>query len=310
MMKAISLFLSILVVSALGTLPSQAASKSWQGGPFSPQWSNPENWDPPGAPQDGDELNFGSGSFVTQTMVNDLPNLIVQSLEFPSGNWRLDGNELGLRRIISISGDGLVEINCAIRGEGLATILFQALSTLPSDSSDLRLNGAINLNGHSLVIVARSDATVDLTGTISGDGSIRISAALLDYFSETGEVKFSGTSANTFTGSVTLGSATATYNLSHRGAKLVLDKQSAIAIPGALVADTNCTIKLNRPNQIADTAAVSLGAGTWLLLQGHTESIGSLHMAGSYTGLHGYNLDVGESVVDTGGATLSVQGNI
>lgn len=97
-------------------------------------WSNPNNWSPPGAPQDGDELRFEFESFpipLTTTMVNDLSGLTVQHLAFPSGSWQLSGNELGIRGTIGNSGDGFVEIHCAIRLEGIGSSTFSALSTLP-----------------------------------------------------------------------------------------------------------------------------------------------------------------------------------
>jgi len=297
----------------LTTLASHGASKEWRGTVFNSRWSEPDNWDPRGAPQDGDDLNFEASGFPNPQfplMTNDLTGLVVQNLAFPSGSWQLRGNELGVRGAIGNSGDGLVQINCAIRLEGVGASSFSALSTLPSDTSDLRLTGPINLNGHTLVLVARSGATLDLAGPISGTGSIRINAETLNYFSDTGEVRFSGAQANTFEGSVTLGSQGGSLLLSHKGANLILDKQSVIAIPGAVLAGTNCTVKLDRPNQIADDSIVSLGAGAYLLLQGNTETIGSLNMTGSYSGLAGYFPDLGRSVVDTGGATLSVEGNI
>jgi autotransporter-associated beta strand protein len=160
------------------------------------------------------------------------------------------------------------------------------------------------LNGRLLTLLARSDATVDLAGPISGNGQIEIIVQTVDFF-PAGTVKFSGTQANTFIGPVTLSSQNSQFFSTVAGSNLVLDKQSTIAVPGALNVGTNCDVKLNRPHQIADAAAVSLGAGAHFDLDGNTETIGNLSMVGSWTGS-----TLGRSVVDTGGATLSVQGNI
>jgi len=305
-MKTITHLALLILAIGLAPLPAHGASKQWRGSPFNATWSNPNNWDPPGVPQDGDDLTFddhGLPGLPPVPMVNDLTNLIVGNLAFPTGSWQLGGNELGVRGIIGISSDGLVEINCAIRLEGGGAI-FSAFSTLPSDSSDLRFTGPINLNGRLLRLLARKDATVDLAGPISGNGQINLIVETVDFFSS-GTVKFSGTEANTFTGSVILNSQNSPLFSVVVGSNLVLDKQSAIAVPGPLIVGTNCWVKLDRPHQIADTTAVSLGAGAHLLLQNNTETIDTLSMVGRWTGL-----TLGKSVVDTGAATLSVQRDI
>lgn len=177
---------AILVLFTLHWLafPVAAIQRDWVAkGPATAAWSNPNNWSPIGTPQDGDELRFDFESFPipsATTMVNDLSGLSVQQLTFPSGSWQLSGNDLGVRSTIGNSGDGFVEINCAIRLEGVGSSTFSALSTLPSDTSDLRLTGPIDLNGHTLALVARSGATLELAGSISGAGSIRINAETLN----------------------------------------------------------------------------------------------------------------------------------
>src|SRR5437879_3582254 len=122
-MKPLSSFLPIMVAAWLGAMPAYAASKSWQGDPFSALWRTPGNWDPPGVPQDGDELHFDHGGIPAQVMVNDLTNLTVKKLAFDGGAWVLNGNELGIQSLIANNRNGLVEIRCPARLEGTVTFV-------------------------------------------------------------------------------------------------------------------------------------------------------------------------------------------
>jgi hypothetical protein len=68
-------------VLSWSALPASAATRNWKGND-SGYWSNPNNWDPVGVPQPGDDLQFGHVSDSNGSMVNDLPNLTVSSLDF------------------------------------------------------------------------------------------------------------------------------------------------------------------------------------------------------------------------------------
>lgn len=284
-----------------GATECVAELRSWAGSGFLIQeWSNPDNWDPHGVPQNGDELIFDN--FTGGLMLNDLPDLTLQSLQFVSGSWQLSGNDFGVAGHIGNGGDGEVIIHCPTKLQGPA--IYAAFSDLPSDSSVLRILAPINLNGRVLRLRARGDATLELGGAISGTGQITIDVVTYGYF-RAGRVAFTGSEPNTFTGDVRMTSESHYLFGSVVGSNLLLDKDSAIAIPHSLIMGTNCEVKLNRPHQIADEAAVRLGPGATFLLQGNPETIGSLVLVGSWTGL-----DLGKAIVDTGGATLSVQGDI
>ena len=96
----------------------------------------------------------------------------------------------------------------------------------------MHLTGAIDLNGRSLTLIARDSTTLELAGPISGSGQIRLDVETLNYFTSAGTVKFAGSAPNTFTGAVTVASTRDIYAV--KGAHLVLAKQSALAVPGAL----------------------------------------------------------------------------
>jgi autotransporter-associated beta strand protein len=302
-MKTIIDLILLGVVLGTTTLPSDAATNNWRG-LFNSAWSNPNNWEPAGVPQNGDDLNFEGGSAtVPLVMVNDLTDLTVNTLAFNGGAWELRGNELGIQSAIKNNSDGLVEIKCAVRLEGTST--FSGWSGFDAKIADVRVSGPINLNGHLLRLMAREDTTVDLAGPISGEGRVSVFVETANYFSP-GTVKFSGAEANTFTGSVTLTFENATRFSDVQGSTLVLDKQSGLAVPGALVVGDNCEVKLNRPHQIFNSAPVSLAPGAKFLLQGNNQTVGSLSMAARV----GQIWTVWKPIVDTDGATLSVEGNI
>jgi fibronectin-binding autotransporter adhesin len=289
----------------LGAFHADAAERRWvSGGVISSAWSDPDNWDPEGAPQDGDDLRFAGLGGAAMIMINDLTGLRVNNLWFDSGPWQLTGNPLRVSRSIANGGSGLVQIHCDIRLE--AAVLFSAFSLFPDYSADMRLTGAIDLNGHLLTLIARNHTTLDLAGPISGNGRIVIEVETLDFFSSAGTVKFSGNQPNTFTGDVTLSSNRDIYAV--YGAHLVLDKQSGLAIPGALTIGNNALVKLDRPHQIADATIIPISSGGRFFLQGNTESIRGLTLD-SVPGSDGFGGPV-DTIVDTGGATLSVEGNI
>jgi hypothetical protein len=77
--------------------PCSAATRQWLGH-FSGSWSNPNNWDPVGVPQEGENLIFAGAAPPLQEihMNNDLVNLRVRDFLFCGAGWSLDGNELTL----------------------------------------------------------------------------------------------------------------------------------------------------------------------------------------------------------------------
>ena len=77
--------LGLMAMPALGT------DRTWTGN-ASVYWSNPGNWSPSGAPQDGDILHFGNNSHTT--MVNDIIALGVENLIFEDSSYQLNGNAL------------------------------------------------------------------------------------------------------------------------------------------------------------------------------------------------------------------------
>jgi len=95
----LSLCALLLTASGAGVLTGHGATlREWTGS-ASGFWSNPNNWDPVGVPEEGDTLFFLVGS--NTSMINDLPDLKLTGLTFDSHNYTLAGNPLtvGVRRV-------------------------------------------------------------------------------------------------------------------------------------------------------------------------------------------------------------------
>lgn len=271
---------SVLLALALAStsLPAPAVTNYWRGGPGNALWSNPNNWDPPGVPQDGAILWF---DYPGGVISNDLPNLRVSFLNFGGhGNeWQLRGNALRVDLIRNFHSSLKIQCDLQLADPGALVVW-----------GDVDITGDIDLNGHSLELEVVEGETLELTGPIFGDGQIRIRGG-----GARGVVKMNGTAANTFNGSVTL----------ETGTRLVLDKQSGAALPGALDIGVFGTVTLERPHQIADTSTVVVRHGARFWLQGHTETISGLYLSGGNPGAVPRAAEV-----DTGGGTLSVADNI
>lgn len=145
--------------------------------------------------------------------------------------------------------------------------------------------GPIQLfNQSPLVNGSGTNDSFDISGPISGNGSL--------FVDSTGTTRLSGTSSNTFTGSLT----------SFGSGFLELAKSNAPAFGGELDIYFG-TVRLRRPAQIPDTSTVSFDydlifGGTGLLdLNGFSETIGDL------SDTHG------SGTINLSNATLSVRGS-
>jgi autotransporter-associated beta strand protein len=310
-MKTILRTIRLALTLAMITLPAHAATNVWRGGILSTAWSEPNNWDPAVLPQDGATLIFPGGLLGTGgIMVNDLTNLIVSALIFDGGQaiYELQGNTLIISRGIFLTdqNDADVRIQC-----GLVLTQNIAMRVSYYSSGDPHISGPIELNGRMLTASPEKGASVTLSGVISGSGSLALGPGSPTF--GFGTVKLSGSRANTFSGQVRLSSVLSdggwvAFRDHMLGAKLELDKDSGPAVPGPLSIGTNCEVTLKQAHQIADLSAVSIRGGGGLKLEGNTETIGNLDLMGESNGAWAYGYH--ETLVDTGGATLSVEGNI
>jgi hypothetical protein len=292
MKRCTRLFFCLCLAIAANT--AQAGSRWWTGS-ASQFWSNSDNWDPTGVPQEGDLLILDRFSFFNTSMINDLPGLAVDGLLFNFHDFVLAGNTI----TVGFSSNGLrtveakgfeshsVTINCPLVLAG--DTVFDSGNT--SVSTRLRLNAEIQLNGHRMTMSVASGGRLEIAGSISGTGNVHLTR-----FSNVGTIEFLGTADNTFTG---------TMSADHfdEMPTINFNKEAGSVVAGRLELQNGIFIHTRRPHQIGDNALVCISGGSRLLFHGNTETIGNLCLTNSIG-------DTQPSLVDTGGATLSVLGDI
>lgn len=294
------LWFAVLCVDAIA---AEAATREWVAqGTDSGNWSQPGNWKPTGVPQNGDDLIFKSSAevpFPRQNMFNDLVDLRVGKFQFCDHGWTLAGNELTLL-------DEVGRTATATNPCGASSVVFNCPLKLGASTrieigwGSIVLRGTIDLNGNYLNLVSGDQIIV--SGQITGTGNV---FATSDGFIRESTITFDGAAGNTFSGKLTI------RGLHREIGRVVFDKQSGVVVNDALLIGDRAfyptthpaVCKLARSHQIGDNAEVCVTGGSQFLLEGHTETIGSLCLTNN-------SGDTEPTLVDTGGATLSVQGDI
>jgi len=149
----------------------------------------------------------------------------------------------------------------------------------------LTVSGAVDLDTtftSAITITALNGNTLKFTGGITqstGTASLTLNGGGVG-----GDFLFAGSTANTYTGLTTVtNGATLTLN----------DSATNGAIAGDLQIDANSTVKLNNPDQIADTSKVTVN-GTFNL-DGNNETIGSLSGSTGLVRLNGATITMGSA---------------
>ncbi|MGH7137623.1 MAG: hypothetical protein ACREHD_17895, partial [Pirellulales bacterium] len=162
-------------------LAAAPATITWTGA-VDTDWSTPGNWDLDRAPINGDSLVFPTGAQHLANN-NDIAGLSVNSVTFQGtftagGGYTLSGDDLTV-------GAGGIDDSSSVNG-ATATIANQidfnvALGAAQSWSVDdnysytqrqLIVNGNVANNG--LALTANGTGTIDITGEISGSGSLSV----------------------------------------------------------------------------------------------------------------------------------------
>ena len=282
----------------VGVVPGHGATVRTWDGHFGGSWSNPNNWNPVGVPENGDDLIFqitAEQPSPVRTMHNDIVGLQIRKLFYCDDGWSLDGNELTLldRMIgfITNTCNGSFTFFCPLELGDRAII---------HSGKTLILRGNIDLNGNDLFL--QSSDQMIVSGQIIGTGNII--ATVYSFNDEHSKIVFDGPTGNTFSGKLTVRQAFG------NGGEVVFDKQFGNVVNDALLIGdldfffaSRAVCKLARSHQIGDAAEVCVTGGSQFLLDGHTETIGSLCLTNN-------SPDTAATLVDTGGATLSVQGDI
>lgn len=281
-----ALFALFLLVLPSG---SSADVRQWTGA-VSANWSNPNNWNPAGAPVSGDSLRFDGGG--NHTMLNDVPNLTLWELAFMGGDFVLNGNPINLTNVNSSSVwvttyGGSITINCALILT--AKTEFQVWPYYGSSGS-LRLNADVNLNGNDLYLYCfapgAGSSAMQLAGSFSGNGDVHASAS----GQPDGTIEFLGTADNTFSGTLFL-----QPNVPSSAAGIYFNKQAGAVVTNRLVLSKAEHLYWRAPHQVGDHATVVVQDGSRLDLDGYDESIGTLIV----TNVHA---DAEASIISTAGS--------
>jgi autotransporter-associated beta strand protein len=301
--------LRLSLVFALCGAALTSYARNWTGdgvlvGGVFKLWSDPDNWSPNGAPQNGEDLWFSAALFLDPPpMFNDLTNLTVSSLGFAitsAGdiNWTLYGNTLGISGSVrnDNSFDSQVQIHCGLKLTGNA--LFVTGGGADGnfiEHAAMHIYGPVDLNGHNLVLQSKSDSYFQNTrgelyveGGISGAGNVY---AVADYDCS---IEFKG-AGSSFAGALTLNPKI--------GSTIVLNVTSGVVVSDRLVVTNVGTVRLDLSEQIGDAATVRLSDGATLSLNGHAESIQNLEL---FTDSN----DSRPSVLDASSGLLGLYGNI
>ena len=118
-----------------------AASRTWIGSQDN-LWSNPNNWNPAGVPQDNEQLVFGQDGQNRKQMINDLSSLVVGGVTVQQGSY-------------------------SIGGAGLTLASGGSSTTQGGDFSVARLAGGGALSFDNKLIVQQRASTT-FSGTLSG----------------------------------------------------------------------------------------------------------------------------------------------
>jgi uncharacterized repeat protein (TIGR02543 family) len=300
-----SLVIVLLLACALGELatPLRATDRHWTGATSANigynRWSDPNNWDPVGVPQNGETLIFDRNT-SNNDMDNDIQNLTVASLIFYAdgdvfaSDFSLNGYPLTLTHSIEQNPVApqsyTVTIGCGLALAGAARFTVDDGFDLLGTPNELHLDGPISLSGGYLSLQAVVNAGLYVSGKVSGNGSVYAD-------SDGGRVILDGAEGNTFTGPFIVGSLAAFDN-----GRVVLKKQSGLAVPGDMLI-VHGQVELGQSEQIASTATVTVENGSQLLLEGYYQTIGSLVLSN-------VSADADASIVDTGSGLLGVWGGI
>lgn len=280
----------VILIASLGYvgLTATAEVRQWTGS-ASANWSNPDNWNPVGAPQILDSLHFDGGG--NRIMLNDISGLTVRELVFFGADFTLNGNSLSLSNTysadITMEGEGgTVNINCSLV---LATNCeFNVQPYTGGNFGRLRINADLNLNGHNLLLWSISPgdggtSTIEMAGSVSGDGDV--SALGIN----SGRIEFTGTANNTFTGKLVV-----KPGFNSPGPGVYLDKQNAAVVNNRLEIWDGATLYWRNSNQIGDNATVVIKDGSRMDLDGYDETLGTLILTNAAS-------DTSASAVDTVG---------
>ena len=166
-------------------------------------------------------------------------------------------------------------------GPGTGTLVFPNAITTGAGSTigatgagTIGLTGAVAVGGATAL---DADTRINVAGVLSGAGPLTVQGDA--------DVLFTGTSANTGTGLLTVD-----------GGEAWAGKDGAVSVPAGATVSNGGLLAWLDDNQVADSAAVTVGTGSTMDMFGSSDVIGSLTSAG----------DVFLGLLDSGGNDFSL----
>jgi autotransporter-associated beta strand protein len=254
---------ALLALSAIET--ARSATRTWTGGGADNNWMTPANWGG-SAPAAGDALVFPGGPTVDATSLNNTNNFagstVFGSITFSGTNYMLQGGTVVLTNGIhhQSGATNTVALGLAVAGD-------QTFECTVS-SGQLNLTGtSLGFNGDNLT--NNTIGRIHISNGLTGTGQLVKNG--------TGTLRLQGT-----TGSASVGAA-----ITVQDGLLELGKIATVtAIPGTLTigdaigAANSAIVRLLAADQIANTSAITIANEGLLDLNGNSETIGPLTLAG------------------------------
>jgi len=289
--------------------------RNWTGA-ASANWSDPNNWSPAGTPQNGDDLGFGFVDDSRRSMVNDIPDLAVEALNFADNDYQIDGNPLTILGAIfnmddtgtgNFNNSHTTTVNCPLAFPHNASVYTGGQPGAFTETTiDLHLNGPITIVSGELLLEAISypndlgmgggNGHLYVSGVVSGSGNIVAAATEVD--GHVSPVEFNGTPGNSFSGTLYL-------NTFYGDSPIIFNKTSGFVVTNRVAVRDGDTAKLQLagPNQIGNSATIEITAGSQLVLIGNSVTVGNLILTN-------FSADAKASVLDTGSTTVGLNGAI
>jgi autotransporter-associated beta strand protein len=244
---------------------------TWNSGGTDDNWSSGSNWDA-GAPSDlQNVLQFGSGTRTNP--INDLSSNAGWQILFTNGSpsFALSGNAItfydwgGIRGKIENNSSNPQAVNLNIAVGNSIGGGFEIDPTL----GDLTIGGIVSLGAYPLNVYGNSGKTLSFTSTVFGDGAFTILQNSI--------VRLQGAGDNVSLGATVLAGT------------LILEKNPSSSGVHAIGGDTTVagggTLRLGGSggDQIYDLKTVAVNSGGVFDLNGRSETISALSMAGALT---------------------------
>ena len=168
------------------TASASPAVSTWTG-TTSGLWSIGTNWQSGLPPAPGDQLVFPAGA-SNKTTTNDLPGATVyDSISLSDTGYTLGGNNISLSHGIASASTNTIAAPITLEGD----------QSFSETNTFLFLDGAVDVNGHTLTLTNPNLESIELLGGLQGTGSVIAANSL-----SSSTVDFGGSSS--FVGSLTI----------------------------------------------------------------------------------------------------------